>query len=114
MSASIKSQKSPNTKYGVIYLERFAISIPAEQIDLYKWIIEMTEFDYKAYSPAHLAMNSYFKNGVLFMTNVESIGTDMIVQHYGLKNHSAKHVQLYSAESDAYILRWFRVMVGVL
>lgn len=113
MNASIKSQKSPNTKYGVIYIERFAISLPAEQIDLYKWIKEMTESDYKSYSPAHLAMNSYFENGVLLMTNVECIGTDMIVQHYELKNHSAKHVQLYSAKSDAYIVRWFRVVVGV-
>ncbi len=104
---------SPDTKYGVRYVESFSISLPAEQIDLYKWIVEMTEPDYKSYSTAHVAMNSYFENGVLFMTNVENIGTDMVVQHYELKNHSAQHVQLYSAKSEAFIMRWFRVIVGV-
>ena len=103
----------PDKKNTVRYIESFSINLPAEQIDLYKWIVEMTESDYTSYSPAHLAMNSYVQDGVLFMTNVENIGTDTIVQHYELKNHSAKHVQLYSANSEAYIMRWVRVIVGV-
>jgi hypothetical protein len=73
MKASLKNQKSPDTKYGTRYVESFAINLPAEQIDLYKWIAEMTDSDYTSYSPAHVAMNSYFKDGVLFMTNVENI-----------------------------------------
>ena len=113
MNARLKNQKSSDTKYGVRYVESFLINLPAEQIDLYKWIVEMTELDYKSYSPAHIAMNSYFNNGVLFMTNVENIATDTVVQHYELKNHSTQHVQLYSAKSDAYIMRWFPVFVGV-
>ena len=72
----------------------------------------MTESDYASYSPAHLAMNSYVQHGVLFMTNVENIGTDTIVQHYELRNHSLKHVQLYSANSQAYIMKWVRDWVG--
>lgn len=73
----------------------------------------MTDSDYTSYSPSHLAMNSYFKGGVLFMTNVENIGTDMIVQHYELKFHAAGHIQLYSAKSHAFVMRWFRAVVGV-
>jgi hypothetical protein len=113
MKASLTNQKSPGTKYDVRYVENFAINLPAEQIDMYKWIVEMTESDYKSYSAAHIAMNSFFKDGILFMTNVENIGTDMVVQHYELKFHTAEHVQLYSAKSDAYIMRWFPVFVGV-
>ena len=113
MTASLKNQMSSDTKNSVRYIESFSINLPAEQIDLYKWIVEMTESDYRSYSPAHLAMNSYVRDGVLFMTNVENIGTDTIVQHYELRNHSPKHVQLYSAGSEAYIMRWFRVIVGV-
>lgn len=113
MKASLTNQQSPDTKYCVRYVESFAINLSAEQIDLYKWIVEMTESDYKSYSPAHIAMNSYFKDEILFMTNVENICTDTIVQHYELKFHTAEHVQLYSAKSDAYIMRWFRVFVGV-
>lgn len=113
MKARLTNQKSPDTKYGVRYVESMSINLPADQIDLYKWIVEMTESDYRSYSPAHFAMNSYFKNGALFMTNVENIGTDMIVQHYELKYQSAEHIQLYSAKSEAYIMRWVPAIVGV-
>ena len=94
MKARLTNQKSPHTKYGVRYVESMSINLPAEQIDLYKWIVEMTESDYRSYSPAHFAMNSYFKNEVLFMTNVENIGTDMVVQHYEVKYYSAEHIRL--------------------
>jgi len=113
MKASLTNQKSPDTKYGVRYVESFAINLPAQVIDLYKWISEMTESDYTSYSTAHVAMNSYSKNGVLFMSNVENIGTDQIVQHYELKFGTAEHVQLYSTKSRAYIMRWIPAVVGV-
>ncbi|MFT3702168.1 MAG: hypothetical protein QM802_07350 [Agriterribacter sp.] len=113
MKSSIHNQKTADTKYKVRYVESFPINLPAEKIDMYSWIVEMTELDYVSYSPSHLAMNSYFKEGVLFMTNVEAIGVDIIVQHYQLKYYSAEHVQFYSAKSDAYIMRWVRLFAGV-
>ena len=113
MKTTLRDQKSPGTKYDARYIARFTIHLPAEQIDLYQWVVEMTDADYTTYSPAHLAMDSHFKDGVLFMTNVENIGTDTIVQHYELKYHSAGHVQFYSAKSVARIMRWFPVTVGV-
>ena len=73
----------------------------------------MTNSDYRSYSPAHVAMDSYFDDGLLFMINVENIGTDMIVQHYELRYRSPQHVQLYSARTDAYIMRWIPAKVGV-
>jgi hypothetical protein len=113
MKACLENQKTPGTRYGVRYTESFPINLPAKQVHMYKWITEMTEPDYVSYSPAHRAMNSYFKEGILFMSNVENIGTDMIVQHYQLDYSSAEHIQLYSAASEAYIMRWVRVYVGV-
>ncbi|MEI9946750.1 MAG: hypothetical protein WDN26_21330 [Chitinophagaceae bacterium] len=113
MKASLTGQRTADKKYGVRYAENFSITLPAEQIDMYKWITEMTESDYRSYSRAHLAMNSYFKNGKLFMINVENVGADMIVQHYELKDHSAEHIRLYSARSEAYVMRWFPAIVGV-
>lgn len=113
MRSAIEDQKTAATKYNVRFVESFPINLPAKQVDLYKWIIEMTEPDYRSYSPAHLAMNSYFKNGELFMTNVEAIGVDMVIQHYQLKYHAINHVQLYSARSEANIMRWIRVIAGV-
>jgi hypothetical protein len=113
MKAALNDQKTPDTQYDARYVASFSINLPADQIDLYKWVVEMTASNYTSYSPAHLAMDSHFENGVLFMTNVENIGTDTIVQHYELKYHFSNHVQFYSARSVAYIMRWFPVTVGV-
>jgi hypothetical protein len=113
MKAKIENQKTPDTRNNVRYVESFPINLPAKQVDLYQWIVEMTEPDYLSYSPAHVAMNSYFKDELFFMGNVENIGTDMVVQHYQLKYYSAGHIQLYSAKSEAFIMRWVNVFVGV-
>ena len=113
MKAALTNQKSPDTKHSARYVGGFPINLPAERIDLYRWIVEMTNSDYRSYSRAHIAMDSYFDDQVLFMINVENIGTDMLVQHYELKHHSAQHIQLYSAKTDAYIMRWIRARVGV-
>lgn len=113
MKSILKNSKAAVTKYADRYVASFPINIPAEQIDLRKWFIEMTETDYTSYSPAHIAMNSYFKEGVLFTTNVENIGTDQIVQHYKMEYDSKEHVLLNSAKSKVYILKFVPVSVGV-
>lgn len=105
--------KTPRTKHNVRYIASFPISLPAENIDLYKWITEMSEQDYTSYSAAHKAMGSHFKNDVFYTVNVENIGTDTLVQHYELKYHTSSHVQFYSEKSEAYIWRWVPVIVGV-
>lgn len=113
MKHVLTNQKSSDTKYSARYVESFPVNLPAERIDLYQWIVEMTNSDYRSYSLAHVAMDSHFDDGVLFMINVENIGTDLVVQHYEVKHHAAHHVQLYSAKSDAYIMRWIPAVVGV-
>jgi len=106
-------QKTPATKYNARYVQSFPVNLPAEKIDLYKWIIEMTDADYISYSTAHKAMGSFLKNDVFYMKNVENIGIETLVQYYELKYHSANHVQFYSPKSKAYIMRWFPATVGV-
>lgn len=113
MKTKFENQKSLDTKYSARFVESFIINLPAKQVDLYKWITEMINLDYISFSTAHQAMGSYFIDETFFMTNVESIGTEMVVQHYELKYHSPNHIQLYSAKTDAYIMRWFPVLVGV-
>ncbi|KIC95428.1 hypothetical protein [Flavihumibacter solisilvae] len=100
-------------KYSSRYIQDFEVNVPVDNIDLYKWITGMTDADYASYSPAHKAMGSFTNEGVFYMTNVENIGTETIVQNYQLVTHAANRVQLYSARSTAYIMRWFPVKVGV-
>jgi hypothetical protein len=91
----------------------FEIPLPVEKIDLYRWVTEMTDADYASFAHGHKAMGSYFKDGRFFMTNVEMIGNEMIVQHYALQEHQSDCVKFYSERTKAYILRWFPAVVGV-
>jgi hypothetical protein len=91
----------------------FEIPLPVEKIDLYRWVTEMTDADYASFAHGHKAMGSYFKDGRFFMTNVEMIGNEMIVQHYALQEHRPDRVKFYSEKTKAYILRWFPAVVGV-
>ena len=91
----------------------FPIDLPLARIDMYRWVTEMTQPDYEAYSTAHKAMGSGFRQGVFFMVNVELIGTDMLQQHYQLLEHSASHVKFYSPATRGYIYRWVPVTFGV-
>ncbi|MEJ0057668.1 MAG: hypothetical protein WDN75_19690 [Bacteroidota bacterium] len=91
----------------------FPINLPAEKIDLYKWVTEMSDADYRSYSKSHLAMGSFFDNGVFHTINVENIGNETLIQNYELKYHAPDHVQFYSPRSTAYVLRWFPATVGV-
>jgi hypothetical protein len=110
---ALKDPKAVNTKYADRYIAGFPINLPAEQIDLRKWFVEMLETDYTSYSPAHIAMSSYFKDGILYTTNVENIGTDQIVQHYTMRYDAKDHLLLQSTESNVYIMRFVPISVGV-
>ncbi|MCS3869275.1 hypothetical protein J3D55_002191 [Chryseobacterium ginsenosidimutans] len=85
MKTTFTNSKASTGKYSDRYLASFLINLPAEHIDLGKWFTEMKETDYTSYSPAHIAMSSYFTGETLFSTNVENIGIDQIVQHYTMQ-----------------------------
>lgn len=113
MKSTLENSKAHTGKYSDRYVASFPINLAAEQIDLSQWMSEMKASDYISYSPAHIAMNSYVKDNVLFATNVENIGTDQIVQHYEMTYESKDHLLLHSAESDVYIMKFVPVSVGV-
>jgi len=93
--------------------QTFPISLPIDQVDMYRWVTEMTPEDYSSYAKAHLAMGSWFEGAKFFMVNVEAVGSDMVIQHYELLDHSRGRVKFYSTRSNGYILRWLPVTFGV-
>jgi hypothetical protein len=113
MTKQLFQQKTLATKYSARYIQSFPVNLPAEKIDLYKWVTEMTDADYESYSTVHKAMSSFTRNKVFYMKNVENIGIETLIQHYELKYHAANHVQFYSPNSKAYIMRWFPATVAV-
>jgi len=91
----------------------FPVNLPIERIDLYRWVTEMTSEDYESFTSAHKAMGGFQHGSRFCMVNVECIGTDMLVQHYELLDHSTSHVTLYSQRTTGYLLRWFPVTFSV-
>lgn len=60
MTPKLFQQKSPDTKHSARYAAGFPVNLPIEKIDLYKWVTEMTDADYRSYSKAHQALGSFF------------------------------------------------------
>ena len=89
------------------------VKLPIERIDMYRWAIEMTSDDYESFTPAHKAMGRFFVGPRFFMVNVECIGSDLLVQHYELVDHSKSHVRFYSARTKGYVYRWLPVTLAV-
>jgi hypothetical protein len=113
MEKKLIGQKTVDTKHCARFVQSFPINLPIEKIDLNRWVFEMTDADYRSYSKDHKMMSSFFKDGVFFMKNLENIGGDSLIQRYELKYHSPHHVQFYSSETTAYVMRWFPATVGV-
>lgn len=95
------------------FVQSFSIALPAERIDLGKWVTEMTDDDYVSYSKAHKMMSSFEKDGIFYMKNLENIGTESLIQRYELKHRTPGHVHFYSANTTAYLARWVPARVGV-
>lgn len=76
-------------------MEKFSytgiINLPAEKIDLYEWLINITEQDYKSFSKAHIAVGLTKIDNIESMINVESIGGNLLVQHYQIQQKQ-KHL----------------------
>lgn len=113
MKIQLSNQKTLQKQNSIRFSASFSINLPVEKIDMYQWVTGMTEEDYLAYSTAHQAMGSSFKNGTFHTVNVENVGNETLIQHYELKYHSPSHVQFYSSRTKAYILRWIPAIVGV-
>lgn len=52
----------------------FKMQIAAKNVNLYKWVTEMTPAEYESFSKGHKAMGSYFEDGKFYMINVENMG----------------------------------------
>ena len=89
------------------------IHLPVEKINLYKWLINLSEKDYKSCSKAHRAIGLFKNENVEGMVNVENIGGNLLIQHYHIITKEKDNVFLRSKKSDAYFSHLIRVQVSV-
>lgn len=113
MEKKLIDQKTVDTQNSAKEMQSFPVNVPVEKVDMNKWVSEMTDADYVSYSRAHKMMSSFSKDGVLYMKNLENIGLNSLIQRYELKHRSPSHVQFYSSNTTAYVMRWFPAQVSV-
>jgi hypothetical protein len=79
------------------------IDHPVERVDLAHWISTLSDRDYQACSRAHLAAGVFREDGQLGMVNVESVGGNLLVQHYLASELTPGRVVMRSKKSRAYV-----------
>jgi hypothetical protein len=89
------------------------INLPISQINLYDWLISMSENDYKSCSKAHKAVGLVTIDNVEGMINVENIGGQLLIQHYKIIEKQPHHLLLSSLKSDVYLFHILKVQVEV-
>ena len=89
------------------------VQLPVHAIDLHEWLTTISENSYKSFASGHLAIGLFENEGVNGMVNAESIGGNLLIQHYTILTKESDHVLLYSERSDAYLFHLVKVHVSV-
>ena len=89
------------------------IHYPVERINLARWISTMTDGDYQACSRAHRAAGT-FRRRESRDGQCQSVGGNLLVQHYRATKLTADHVVMHSKNSRAYISHLFPATVEVI
>ena len=86
---------------------------PAAAIDIEAWLFGLSDGDYQACARGHRGAGVFSDEQGRGMLNVESIGGNLIVQHYRRvrANHSA--VEMYSPSSRVYLFHLIPVAAAV-
>jgi hypothetical protein len=64
----------------MIFKQRTIFDIPAEQLDVTRWLFRMSDSDYQATASGHRALGTSVEAGTQHMVNVESIGGNLPCQ----------------------------------
>ena len=90
------------------------IDQPADRIDLAQWLSTMTDREYQACSRAHRAAGTFREGGTFGMVNLESVGGQLLVQHYIAKEAAADRVLMHSPETRVYVLHVVPATIEVI
>lgn len=90
------------------------IDHPADRIDLAQWLSTMTDREYQACSRAHRAAGTFREGGTFGMVNLESIGGQLLVQHYLAKDATANRVLMHSPKTRVYVLHVVPATIEVI
>lgn len=86
---------------------------PSDEIDLEAWLFRLSDADYQACAKGHHEAGVFADKQGPGMINVESIGGNLIVQHYRSVRVSRSLVEMYSPASRVYLFHFVPVTATV-
>ena len=92
---------------------RVALHEPTDQLDLETWLFELSDADYRACARGHRGAGVFTDERGRGMINVESIGGNLIVQHYRSVCAGRDRVEMYSPASRVYLFHLIPVAAAV-
>ena len=89
------------------------INAPKEVLNLHDWVFSLSDKDYQTTARGHIgAGSSTHVDGTRTSVNVESVGGNLLVQHYVAEVGESDHVKMVSM-SDLWLMKLVHVVVKV-
>ena len=80
------------------------LDVPSTDIDLESWLFGLSDQEYQVCARGHRAAGVFTDENGRGSVNVESIGGNLLIQHYRLVRGERSHVEMFSAASRVYLL----------
>jgi hypothetical protein len=109
----LQSLEDYRTSMSISHTAHVTLSEPSEEIDLEAWLFGLTDSDYQACAKGHQGAGVFRDEQGPGMINVESIGGNLIVQHYRCVGADRSSVEMYSAASRVYLFHLVPVAARV-
>ena len=97
----------------ISHTAQVTLNEPSDQIDLEAWLFGLSDSDYQSCAKGHQGAGVFDDEQGGGMINVESIGGNLIVQHYRCVGADRSSVEMYSAASRVYLFHLVPVAAGV-
>jgi hypothetical protein len=89
------------------------LDVPIEEIDLDSWLFGLSDEEYQACARGHRAAGTFSDEHGRGTVNVESIGGNLLIQHYRCVRSGISEIEMYSAASNVYLLHLIPVRGSV-
>jgi hypothetical protein len=89
------------------------LDVSIEEIDLDSWLFGLSDEEYQACARGHRAAGIFTDEHGRGTVNVESIGGNLLIQHYRCVRSGLSEIEMYSAASNVYLLHLIPVRGSV-
>lgn len=95
------------------FTQQTDIPAASADLDVAGWLFSMSDSEYQRTATGHRALGVHVEDGRRGMVNVESIGGNLLVQHYREEHGDRSQVLMVSPRTTLYMMHLVPVTLGV-